>query len=288
MFPSFSVFGYEIGSYGICVLAGIAVAALYVALSSRMQTGLNSVQLVNTPVVAGLGAFLGAHILYALTHLRQIIWVMAHPGEVFSDLQTAFAYFLAIFGGMVFYGGLIGGLIAGYIYLRHRKLDVGLYADTYAPAIPLFHAFGRIGCFLGGCCYGIESSWGFVYTAAPIAASNGVVRLPIQLIEAAGDLLIFAVLHLLSRREIKRGMLLYLYLILYPLLRFTTEFFRGDEIRGFFLCFSTSQWISILLLLFSCIRIFRMRGKDSCFAARGAEKQNNEPTTGVDPTQSSL
>ncbi len=263
MLPTLTIFGIEIGTYSICVIAGIIFASLYVGIvyKVRRNPAINSVQTVNIPIVAGIGAFIGAHILYGLTHLDHIWWVLTHLSAVFESFDSVIAYFADIFGGMVFYGGLIGGIIAGLIYMKHMKLDSMMYADLYAPAIPLFHAFGRIGCFLGGCCYGIESSWGFTYTIAP-TDSNGVVRLPIQLIESAGDILIFIILAVLSSKKLRKGMLMYLYLILYPILRFTTEFFRGDEIRGFFLWFSTSQWISIILFTISCICIFRLYKRD--------------------------
>ena len=88
--------------------------------------------------------------------------------------------------------------------------------------------------------------------------ANGVIRLPIQLIESAGDLIIFAILLFLSYKKLRKGTLFLLYLFMYGILRMTTEFFRGDEIRGFLFGISTSQWISILLIICSLtILIYR-------------------------------
>lgn len=257
MFPYLSIFGYQVGTYMICTLVGILFATVYVGVATRKRTDLDSIQLVNVPVVAGLGALVGAHLLFGLTNWRTVWQGLQDSSTTFSSLLSALNFFLANFGGMVFYGGLIGGLIAGFLYGRHMKLDCIFYADIYTPAIPLFHVFGRIGCFFGGCCYGIENEWGFVYTNAPIAESNGVIRLPIQLIEAGGNLILFFVLHMLSKRKPPKGVIFSLYLILYPMMRFTTEFFRGDEIRGFFLWFSTSQWISMLLFLVGILLLIR-------------------------------
>ena len=90
-----------------------------------------------------------------------------------------------IWGGSVFYGGLLGGILAGAVYLRRKGRPLDLWASLTAPAIPLFHVFGRVGCFLGGCCYGLPSAWGFVYRYSPVAEANGVSRFPVQLVEAA-------------------------------------------------------------------------------------------------------
>ncbi len=256
MYPSFYILGHEIALYTVFTILGIIAATIYVARVSTGNTAISSVQVVHIPVVAGLGAFLGAHILFGITNLKAIWWIVCNFNQIFADVSTALSYFYAVFGGMVFYGGLIGGLIAGYIYAKHMNLDTEVYADIYAPAIPLFHVFGRIGCFFAGCCYGVEWSWGFIYTIAPVEASNGVVRLPIQLIESGINVLIFIFLAYLARKKICNGMRLELYLLVYGIVRFCTEFFRGDTYRGAFLMFSTSQWISILLCIYALIRFY--------------------------------
>ena len=155
---------------------------------------------------------------------------------------------------MVFYGGLVGAILMAYLYSRLAKIDFWLYADIFAPAIPLFHAFGRIGCFMAGCCYGIENDWGFVYHNEYLDQSiNGVTRLPIQLIEAGFNIIIMLVLVYCDTRRFKKGSLLGIYFILYPTVRFIDEFFRGDEIRGHLLFLSTSQWISIIIFITGAI-----------------------------------
>lgn len=261
MFPIITVLGYDIPMYAVCAMVGILCAALLFVILNRSNVTLNSVHKVNIPLVAAFGVFIGAHLLYGITHIDHIWWVLCHLNVVCSNWEMFIAYMSDIFGGMVFYGGLIGGLLAGGIYCKHMKLDLWLYADAYAPSIPLFHAFGRVGCFMSGCCYGIESSWGFMYENALSETANGVTRLPIQLIEAGGDLLICAMLIIVScHHKCRKGSLICLYLFSYAILRFFTEFFRGDEIRGIIFGLSTSQWISLLILgvvTFWTIRIRR-------------------------------
>ncbi len=259
MMPYISIFGFNISSYAVCVITGIAVACILVGIKTRNDKGVNHrTQLVNIPIVAAFGAFFGAHILYGITHLDHLWWVLCHSDKAFESWESTAFYFSDIFGGMVFYGGLIGGIIVGTIYCKHMKLDTLFYADIYAPAIPLFHAFGRIGCFLGGCCYGIESRFGFTYTNSLTPEANNVCRFPIQLFEAGGDILICIILLILSNKKLLKGMLMYMYLFMYSVLRFITEFFRGDEIRGFLFGVSTSQWISIAIFIISVILIYRL------------------------------
>lgn len=259
MLPSISVFGIDISTYSIMALMGLIFSALLVWRLSRKRSDISSVQIVNVPAISAMGVFLGAHIMYGITHLDKLWWCINNLSRVFASWDDFSFYFSDIFGGMVFYGGLIGGIIAGVIYCRILRLDTLVYADVLAPAIPLFHAFGRIGCFLGGCCYGIESSWGFRYEHSLVPEADGVTRLPIQLFESAGDLVIVVILIVLSHKKLKKGMLFLLYIIMYGVLRITTEFFRGDEIRGFLFGVSTSQWISILMILVAGIAMLKAR-----------------------------
>ena len=213
-----------------------------------------------------MGALVGAKVVYLITILPQLI---EHAAELsFYDwMQLLFS------GGMVFYGGLYGGLFMAMRYCRRYGADFRLYGSFFAPLIPLFHAFGRVGCFLAGCCWGVECGWGVVYTES-LSAPNGVSLLPIQLIESACLLALFVALLLIDRSQRRRqrervktlarqsggalcsaegverpGLpLLHWYLFLYALLRFTLEFFRGDAIRGVWLL-STSQWIALLTLI---------------------------------------
>ena len=231
--------------YSICVLAGLIASGLLIHFLSGKRRDFSYIEIVNIPLFSVAGAFFGAKILYALTRAEVIV-------QAFRSLpawEKCFGFLGEAFGGMVFYGGLIGAVFVGYGYCRLAKVDFWLYADIFAPAIPLFHAFGRVGCLMAGCCYGIASDWGVVYHSEWLEPSvNDVTRLPIQLIEAAGNLLIMLILIWLAGKRLKKGSVLAAYLLLYPILRFADEFFRGDDIRGHLLFLSTSQWISVFVL----------------------------------------
>ena len=240
MLPFVEIFGSRISTYGICVLFGILFSGILIHLNTKKRRDLGYIQIINIPLFCAAGAFIGAKLLYFVTRLDIFLTAQAWSNFLYAMTEAC--------SGMVFYGGLLGGVVTAYIYCRLAEKDFGLYADVYAPAIPLFHAFGRIGCFMAGCCYGIESPWGVVYHNEYLALSiNGVTRIPIQLIEACLNIVIMLALVYFDKKRLKKGSLLALYFVMYSTVRFADEFFRGDDIRGHLLYLSTSQWISVIL-----------------------------------------
>lgn len=254
MHPTIEIFGKTIGTYGLCAAAGLIAACTAATLLGKKKGYLAQDVLV-IMLVCAAGMFIGGHILYGITQMNGIV-------SLFKEIDTIsfidFAKELAIcFGGMVYYGGFLGVLAALAVYCHFSKTaSFKSFIDIFAVCIPLFHVFGRIGCFFAGCCYGIESSWGFLITDNEINPSiNGVVRLPIQLIEAACNLLIFLFLLFLYKKEKAKEKLIFIYMLIYPACRFILEFFRGDEIRGFIFGLSTSQFISIILFIVSIVHL---------------------------------
>jgi phosphatidylglycerol:prolipoprotein diacylglycerol transferase len=265
MFPYFTIFGRELYLYSLCVLCGIFAAGI-IACGKAKKAGFDDTGMISLLLVAGAGAFLGGHILYGLIHFRLFPLFLEARSGILSRAGI-------LFGGQVFYGGLFGGMAAGFIYGRRKfRKAMPVICDMVTPVIPFFHFFGRLGCFGAGCCYGIEYSPGITFSRALIPEANFVSRLPVQLIEAGFNLLLFLLLSYISRvvffPELQRpastgriknrpsvlrnfhltGKLLFLYLILYPAGRFVLEFFRGDEYRGFWGPLSTSQWISLFVI----------------------------------------
>ena len=146
-------------------------------------------------------------------------------------------------------------------------MDIGLVTDCAAPGLALFHCFGRIGCFLGGCCYGVESEHGVVFTNALIESVNGVPRVPVQLYEAAFELALFFTLWALLCKGVLKNRLLLVYLISYSVGRFILEFWRGDEYRGFIFGLSTSQIVSIIVFAVSVV-LFIVKPKKAAESTR--------------------
>ena len=160
----------------------------------------------------------------------------------------------------MFYGGLILALAYFFTWCFAKKEPVLPLSDLLAVVLPLGHAFGRIGCFFYGCCYGrlSQSSWAVTFPRGSPAwyeqlhegllestAQASLPVLPTQLFEAAANLALFAALFFFFRR-FKRGTMA-LYLIGYAIIRFGMEYLRGDP-RAAVGPFSISQTISIALL----------------------------------------
>ena len=254
MYPFIEIFGRSIGTYGIMAALGMLASALCCYLLLRKKE-VDIEDIAMTGLIFAGGAVIGAHIVYGITNTDKIIELFKNIKDYnfISFCQTLFGNYM---GGMVFYGGLIGGLIALVISdkVSQKYFRGEVMFDAVAVAIPLFHFFGRIGCFLGGCCFGVESHIGFtVHGNTLYPAVNDVNRLPIQLIESGLNLILFFVLLVLYKKKKFPHRMLIVYFYIYPVIRFTDEFFRGDEIRGFLFGLSTSQIISILLFTFAII-----------------------------------
>lgn len=183
-------------------------------------------------IVAGVAG--GSKLLCILTRLP----------DVFADFSWKALFTMIWVAGFVFYGGLLGAFLGLYLYCRFFKRDYKYFVQVIIPAFPLFHTFGRLGCFFAGCCYGKPASWGVAMSETP-----DILRIPIQLIESGSVFIIFITLYILQKKHVKIS-LAHLYLFLYSILRFILEFFRGDEVRGVWLGISTSQWVSMFIFTY--------------------------------------
>lgn len=260
MFESITLFGLKIPTYAFCMCLGMLLAALVACRLVKRRNHIKIRDLIVSAVYTVVGAMLGAKLLYIAVSWDDILRVIDR-----MEYQLAESIWYVLDNGFVFYGGLIGGFFALCLYIcqfKRRALD---YFTVYAVVLPLGHALGRIGCFAAGCCYGMQYDGVFsvdfpIYPG--VADSPVVARLPVQLFEAAALLLLFALLAVLYYRFPKKPTLpLWTYLAVYPILRFALEFWRGDEARGGFWLFSTSQWISIGILLVAGIAFYFTRVK---------------------------
>lgn len=166
--------------------------------------------------------------------------------------------------GIVFYGGLIGFLLSFLFLCKkwNKKIEYRV-VDIAAVCIPLFHFWGRLGCFFGGCCYGIEtqSLFSIIYTTKIKEYIITATRMPVQLIEATGNLVIFIFLLLLLNFGIFKKYLLELYLSMYAIMRIILEFFRGDLTRGIYHGVSFSQIVSFVIIIACSITLFAKKEK---------------------------
>ncbi len=245
MIPFLSLGTLTLPTYSLMALLGAAAAWLY--FHQRCKTRKENPGRTEQAFWFGmLGALAGGKVLYLLPHLPQLA---ADLPLLFSLPELFYARYLS--GGFVFYGGLLGALGTVWLFCRQRKISFPMLTTDLIPAIPLFHAFGRVGCFLAGCCHGIPAQEGWlsvVFHASPVAP-NGVPLVPVQLYESAACLLLFLLLDRLVRRGWQGDWLLLVYLSLYAPLRFVLEFFRGDAARGFLGLLSTSQTLALITLV---------------------------------------
>lgn len=241
MLPFIDIFGKTVPMYAVMAFAGAAALCLWSVMLAKKRGVISCEDIFYMLLYAGIGCLIGAKALYLIISV-DVYWF---TDKSFAD-NMRYWLTLLMSGGLVFYGGLIGAFLGALRYCTHFKIPAYEAIETVIPGVPLFHAFGRIGCFLAGCCYGMEYDGVFSVTFenSP-AAPNGVPLLPIQLIEAFGNFLLFVIFTLLFLRNFPRLSLSGLYLSCYAVMRFVLEFFRGDIIRGKALGLSTSQWISI-------------------------------------------
>ena len=149
---------------------------------------------------------------------------------------------------------IFGGILAGYAVCRIKKISFWDYLDCATPSIALAQGFGRIGCFLAGCCYGMETdSWCAITFTNSQFAPNHVPLVPTQIFSSVFDFAHFVLLYVITRRSKVPGFTSSLYLIIYGVGRFVIEFFRGDLIRGSVGALSTSQFISIFIVAFGVV-----------------------------------
>ena len=248
MIQNINLFENVIPLYGVLFFLGIFFSVL-VGLLLIKKSKIAFFDFVACAIYAMIGAILGAKLLFVAVSLEEI-------------LRLQLSFITIVKSGFVFYGGLIGGFFGVIIYTKQFKLKSIKFLDCFATVLPLGHAFGRIGCFYSGCCYGIPYSGVFshVYTNSNnYSTPIGIPLLPIQLIESSLLFVLFFMLLIIFIKCNIKGLPSLLYAICYSVMRFILEFFRGDTIRGIFLGFSTSQWISILIFIITIIFIIKQK-----------------------------
>lgn len=261
--------GFVITSFGVMMFLSFISAAFLVGRQLQ-RYGMPKELAWDMLAWVAVGGILGAKFYYLALHWQDLL---ANPvGELLSR------------GGLVWYGGLIGGVLAYYVQVRSRKLPVATMYDATAPALAFAYAVGRLGCFLVGDDYGryTEAWYGIAFPEGAPPSTAGILRNqmgetvpahipdsavvavhPTQLYEIALALVMFAILWRLgTRRDFRAGQLFSVYMVLYGIERFVIEFVRAKSDRIFIagFGFSTSQIMSVLLLSLGVFLFFH-RGK---------------------------
>lgn len=242
MFPKLLELGpLNVYSYGL-LLALAYLLGLQLALRRAGAAGLDPNRVMDLGIWVVLSALVGAKLLLVVIDLPHFL---ANPGDIFSMVRSA----------GVFYGGLILAVTVGFWYMRRHGLPMWTTADLFAPGIALGHVIGRLGCFMAGCCFGrpTDLPWAVTFShplAAEIVGTPLHVPLhPTQLYESFAELVILVGLLVLEKRGRPfPGRTFWGYMVAYAITRFVIEGFRGDDRGVVFGLWSTSQFISLLLL----------------------------------------
>ncbi|MDY0003494.1 MAG: prolipoprotein diacylglyceryl transferase [Polyangia bacterium] len=265
------IFGRQltVSTYGTLVAFGIMLG-IYLGYRQARRVGLPTDDFLDLCFFGLIAALLGSRLLFVLTNWDRF---RGDPWRSFAIWE----------GGLVFYGGVLSACAVGLYFMWRRKLPFLGSGDVIAPVLSLGHAFGRLGCHFAGCCWGkaCPSPPGVRFPRESVAYENMAASgkldpnlaqatpplHPVQLYEAGGELLIFAVLVWLGRRKRFDGQVFFVYLLLYGVLRLVTELFRGDAERRFLvelslpglgrllglgpaepIFFSTSQFLSLVII----------------------------------------
>lgn len=242
----FYFFGYFIAYYGLMLVLGILINIPIIYIQAkRFKVVIN-----DFIIICALAALLGiifAKMLYLITSYEHIDFMKLNDLSYINSLMN---------GGFVFLGGVIGFLLSLFFCAKIFQINLQPYIQAYMCCLPLGHMFGRIGCYLVGCCYGIPYA-GFLsvkYTHSPFAP-NGVDLFPVQLLEAFIDFLLAFFIFLFSKK-LEKYVALQLYLLIYSISRFFLEFLRYDEVRNGIAGVSTSQILCILLFVIVSVCLF--------------------------------
>ncbi|MCG3173307.1 MAG: Prolipoprotein diacylglyceryl transferase [Myxococcota bacterium] len=257
---------FTIYSYGFLVALGF-ILGIWICWRDTRRSGVDGDVFLDQAFYVVIGSMIAARVLFIIVEWKQ-----------YAALPWYYV-FHPFYGGIVFYGGFLGSFIAVWLFVRGRK-DVTYFqmGDFMSAGAPLGHFLGRLGCFAVGCCWGSPAAEDFPLAVRfpPDTSGGGPPGLvplhPTQLYEALGNLAIFFVLMFIRARKRFHGQVLMGYMILYAVLRFVLEFWRGDTERGYLIenVLTTSQAVAILVAAMAALFwVFRLRRAVTMLPAPG-------------------
>ena len=208
---------------------------------------------LNLSLMIMLGGFLGARLLHVL--YEEPLYYKENISNIFKFWQ----------GGFVFYGGAIGAFVFSFTYINHKKISFHKWADFFTPVFSLGYVFGRIACFLNGCCYGkvCDLPWAIQFPNL----NDGLGRHPTQLYAVVFELLLFiSILYFDKKRSsfsfLKyKGQLFFYWATFHAVGRILMEAFRDDFRGAIFFGMSISTWISLSIIMATSHYLFHNRNK---------------------------
>jgi len=232
-------------AYGFFMAVGVGLALWFLYRQAKKE-GLDAPRLLDAAFYIMLVSLIGAKIIlltgnvsYYLQNPKELLWVARSGG--------------------VFQGGLAFGILFALWYFRRKRIPTWKVADIVAPALALGHGFGRIGCFMAGCCFGkdcdlpwaatFHNEYAHFLTGLPLDKALH----PVQLYESALNFLNALILYLVLRKKTFDGQVFPLYILTYSIIRYFTEFFRGDHPPTAFLFKGPSALLTVSYSQFFCI-----------------------------------
>ena len=254
MLPVIHIFGFHVPMYSLMTFLGVvayAVTYYCVIERGRKLDRVSSNRFIFVSILAIIALYISAYLLNSLYHSIE-------EGEI-------------VFGGITWLGGIVGcipAMLLGIHFLvpKAKGNAVELFS-LVIPGLVLGHAFGRMGCFFGGCCFGgvTDGPFGVVFPAGSVAAQtypgeNGasLPLYPTQLFEACFEFLLFLFMVIFRKKFTKYN--LGIYAVAYGVFRFLIEFLRGDDRGSLAGALSPSQWTSIVLVIFGVLLILFQKG----------------------------
>jgi len=262
---------FEVKSYGFMIMCGFLLA-LYVSNRRAKRLGIEPAKMFDGAVAILLAGIVGSRLFYVIEEWGRF---SEKPLEVLRIDR----------GGLVFYGGLIGGALMLMWFVYRNKMKLLRVGDLVTSVVPLGHAFGRMGCFLNGCCFGgrTDSLFGMCFPRVVVTTSRGTEQIigsppflthldqglvkatdacslaihPTQLYAVGYNLAIFAFLGYMFTRRRREGEIAWLYGVLYGSARFVNEIFRVEPPA--LLDLSIAQVICVPLILFCFVMFLRGR-----------------------------
>jgi phosphatidylglycerol---prolipoprotein diacylglyceryl transferase len=214
---AFELGPFTVRWYGV-MMATAFIVGLWTASRRGLREGIPAEKILDIGPWLIVGTIVGARAWHVATYWHEEF--AGHPlWEIFAVWK----------GGLVFYGGLVGASLAGILFARYKKIPLWKLSDVLAPSIPLGYVFGRIGCFLNGCCFGrsCDLPWAVTYPNNGSGAPTHPVH-PTQLYDSLMSLILYIGLAWLYRRKKFDGQVFVTYLLCYAVTRSIAESFRGD------------------------------------------------------------
>jgi phosphatidylglycerol:prolipoprotein diacylglycerol transferase len=261
--------------YGVMIAVSIAISITVVYVESRRQ-GINTDDVLDLAIAAVIGGILGARIGWILT-CPDVLWYLAHPLRILAIWE----------GGLSYFGGILGGVLAAYFMVRRRRMGFWRMADIVAPLLALSFGIGKIGCWLNGCCNGTATtSWLGVIFTNPLSECDLLNQRiwPAQLFNSACGFLTFAILFwVVQKHKHYDGEVFIWYLYLYGATSFAVEFFRSIPVRV--LGLTPNQWTGIAIIVLGIIvsRVLRRRATAPPVLPEQSETLDEKLPEGGDP-----